>query len=178
MQGNIYEEQRKRGIKRKLEAIIKLGGGCSKCGYDGNLSALEFHHITLDEKSFTLDLRNFANYSIEKLNKEVDKCKVLCTNCHREEHNPTLSKDLYDEFLKYEKSTLDKVFGDICPVCNSNFKKSKGKIYCSKKCRESDKKYPTKEEVEVLYISLKSWEKVANHFNLTRKIIQGIRKIK
>lgn len=69
-------------------------------------------------------------------------------------------------------------YGNVCPVCNTRFPKSKSKVYCSDKCRESVKfaNYPSVEEVEELYTKLGSWEKVAQSFNLTRKIIQGIRK--
>lgn len=53
--------------------------------------------------------------------------------------------------------------------------------YCSKECKKLAKQqkfneYPTLEEVESKYKELKSWEKVAKHFNITRKIVQGIRK--
>ena len=77
MQGNIYEEQRKRGIKRKLEAILKLGGGCSKCGYDGNLSALEFHHIRPEEKSFVLEKRNNIRNGVPLL---LQQYPITCRN--------------------------------------------------------------------------------------------------
>lgn len=50
-----------------------------------------------------------------------------------------------------------------------------GKIYCSEECRWKDKNYPTIEEVNEQYKLLGTWEKVAQHFGLTRKIIKGIR---
>lgn len=58
----------------------------------------------------------------------------------------------------------------------SKNRKSKGKIYCSKECRDADKHYPSLEEVNEQYEILKNWEKVAQHFGLTRRVIQGIRK--
>ena len=42
-------------------------------------------------------------------------------------------------------------------------------------CKYKSKNYPSIEEVNEQYEILHSWEKVANHFNLTRRIIQGIR---
>lgn len=66
--------------------------------------------------------------------------------------------------------------GSVCPVCGKRFPKSKGKIYCSKECRDADKHYPSLEEVNEQYEILKNWEKVAQHFGLTRRVIQGIRK--
>lgn len=57
---NSYPQQKIRGLKRKYEAIVK-------CGYNKNLVALEFHHINPKDKSFTLDVRNFSNTKIVKL---------------------------------------------------------------------------------------------------------------
>ena len=37
----------------RLELIEKLGGKCSKCGYDGNITALHFHHLR--DKKFSID---------------------------------------------------------------------------------------------------------------------------
>lgn len=68
--------------------------------------------------------------------------------------------------------------GSICPVCKNRFPKATGKKYCCKECRdkaEGRDKYPTKEEILEKYNELKSWEKVANSFGLTRKIIRRIK---
>lgn len=177
---NSYENQKLRGLKRKYEYVLKRGGKCEQCGYDKNLAALEFHHINSEEKDFQIDLRAFSNHSLENLELELNKCKLLCATCHREYHNPDLSMDKIAELI--EKAKNKKSFsntnsqGSVCPVCGKRFPKSKGKIYCSKECREADKQYPSLEEVNEQYKILKNWEKVAQHFGLTRKIIQGIRK--
>jgi hypothetical protein len=36
-------------------------------------------------------------------------------------------------------------------------------------------KYPSKEDLKIKYNELNSWQKVADYYGLTRKIIQGIR---
>lgn len=74
------------------------------------------------------------------------------------------------------KLELIKSRGGKCELCGKRFPKSKGKIYCSKECRDADKHYPSLEEVNEQYEILKNWEKVAQHFGLTRRVIQGIRK--
>ena len=77
-----------------------------------------------------------------------------------------------------KKSFNSKDTGSNCPVCGQRFSKMTGKIYCSEKCRNSVRyaNYPTIEEVEQRYDELGTWDKVAESFGLTRKVIQGIRK--
>ena len=58
--------------------------GCSKCG-DKRFYVLDFHHINPNEKENTLAHMIKSN-SLENLKKEVDKCILLCANCHREFH--------------------------------------------------------------------------------------------
>lgn len=66
------------------KALVKLKGGkCERCGYDKCLRALEFHHIDPNEKDFQVSA--FKNYS--RLKKEVEKCMLLCANCHAEIHD-------------------------------------------------------------------------------------------
>jgi 5-methylcytosine-specific restriction endonuclease McrA len=85
-----YKRQRQRGIDRKLELIKLKGGCCEKCGYSKNLSALTFHHINPDDKSFNVEMRNIANHEWGAVLEEVEKCQLLCHNCHHETHHPDL----------------------------------------------------------------------------------------
>lgn len=178
---NSYKNQKLRGIKRKYEIIIERGGKCEMCGYNKNIAALEFHHRNPEEKEFEIDMRHFSNTSLEKLKEEISKCTLLCANCHRELHNPKLYMDNVIEIVsqvKDKKSFSTQINKSICPVCGKEFNKAGGKIYCSKECRNSVRysNYPTIEEVEERYKELNTWDKVAESFGLTRKIIQGIRK--
>ena len=69
-------------VKHKL--ILYKGG---KCGYNKCEGALHFHHLNPKEKEFTVSQINLNEYfTLEKLYKEVDKCMLLCANCHAEEH--------------------------------------------------------------------------------------------
>ena len=63
----------------------KYGGKCIRCGYDKCISALEFHHINPSEKDFGIGQYG-SSKSFEKMKQEVDKCILLCCNCHRELH--------------------------------------------------------------------------------------------
>lgn len=77
---------KKRKIKHKL--IEYKGGKCEKCGYDKYEGALQFHHLDPTNKNFTISHINLndSNFSFEELIKEVDKCILLCANCHCEIH--------------------------------------------------------------------------------------------
>jgi hypothetical protein len=83
-----YTLQQARGWKRKKLAIEKLGGCCSICGYKKNLAALSFHHKKPNSKHFQLDIRSLSNRKIEAINTEIDKCILVCNNCHAELHYP------------------------------------------------------------------------------------------
>lgn len=86
-----YPVQRDRGRNRKLLAIKEKGDKCNACGYRKNLAALSFHHLDPKKKELRLDVRHWSNNSPETLKKELEKCIVLCLNCHAELHNPELA---------------------------------------------------------------------------------------
>ena len=67
----------------KQKAIRYLGGKCNRCGFNGHPAALEFHHLF--DKKFTIG--SAANKSWEIIVKELDKCELICSNCHRIEHS-------------------------------------------------------------------------------------------
>lgn len=72
-----------RGRDLKIQAVKLKGGKCENCGYNHYIGALEFHHLDPSEKeiSFSKSRRSFEN-----LKAELEKCVLLCSNCHREEH--------------------------------------------------------------------------------------------
>lgn len=75
--------ERQRELKQK--AINYKGGACQKCGYNRCNAALEFHHINPNEKDFSIS--NLKSYAFnDKIKMELDKCIMLCANCHREVH--------------------------------------------------------------------------------------------
>lgn len=68
----------------KLQAIRYKGAKCQRCGYDRCVGALEFHHRDPSGKDFSLG--HTKNTNFEKVRAELDKCDLLCANCHREIH--------------------------------------------------------------------------------------------
>lgn len=74
---------------KRLKLIEYKGGKCEICNYDKCYKALEFHHIDPSKKDFDISANSFA---FERMKKEVDKCVLLCANCHRELHHNMLMK--------------------------------------------------------------------------------------
>ena len=84
-----YKQQSDKATKLKLKCVMDKGGKCCRCGYDKNLSALHFHH--LHSKLFVIDSRHLANTKSSLIEAELEKCILLCANCHAEEHYPQMA---------------------------------------------------------------------------------------
>lgn len=69
--------------RTKIKLVEYKGGKCEKCEYDKCIDALEFHHLDPIEKDFTISGKS---WSFDRLKKEVDKCILVCSNCHKEIH--------------------------------------------------------------------------------------------
>lgn len=70
--------------RTKLKLIDYKGGCCQCCGYNKSVRALAFHHIKPLEKDFQISA---SSKSFETLKVEVDKCVLVCHNCHSEIHD-------------------------------------------------------------------------------------------
>jgi vacuolar-type H+-ATPase subunit D/Vma8 len=69
-------------VKRNRDLVIQnLKRGCVDCGYS-NILALDFDHVSSD-KEFTIADKLSSAMSEKRLQKEIDKCEVVCSNCHR-----------------------------------------------------------------------------------------------
>lgn len=89
---------RSEAVQRKRENIKKLlieykGNKCEICGYNRCISALEFHHKDPKEKDFSIGQKGYTR-SLDKNKKEVDKCLLVCANCHREIHEELRNKKI------------------------------------------------------------------------------------
>jgi hypothetical protein len=85
------ERQVKRKVKarqsRKLKAVQYLGGKCVDCGLQTDfMSVYDFHHKDANTKndSITAMLSHYRPW--ETIQAELDKCLLLCANCHRIRH--------------------------------------------------------------------------------------------
>ena len=132
----------KRRNKTKEILIEYKGGKCEICGYDKNYSALEFHHLDPNEKDFTISKKNS---SWENIKKELDKCILVCANCHREIHNPESTQETLQTYVNKHKDNLD-------------IKKQKSKKRVNT---------PSINEIECKYKELKNYAEVAKFFNIS-----------
>jgi hypothetical protein len=82
--------QKERRIRTKIEKVDYKGGVCVLCGYDKYVGSLEFHHVNPDEKDHE---KTSIDMSLERCKSELDKCILVCANCHREIHNGFYSKE-------------------------------------------------------------------------------------
>ncbi len=75
-------KQNKKNLKKIL--VEYKGGKCQMCGYNKALTSLHFHHVEPQKKEFSIS--QYKKQNIENLKKEVDKCILVCANCHGELH--------------------------------------------------------------------------------------------
>lgn len=104
--------------KRKQELVYIMGGKCSLCGYDKCIAALEFHHVDKSQKERQLSSGNC--YSWEEDVKEVKKCALVCSNCHKEIEFFKLNVETTFDEEKYKEIT--------------DQKERENTINCCKKC--------------------------------------------
>lgn len=98
--GKEYQYSRKRGDTKskcsscktnqrrfeiKERAVKYKGGCCSRCGYDKCIKALTFHHKDPSKKDFQISGNHSRKWKVIK--KELDKCILVCSNCHIEIHD-------------------------------------------------------------------------------------------
>lgn len=83
--GCAAKKSRKPKQRFKEECVAYKGGRCTRCGYGKCPAALEFHHRNPSEKEFSL--RDISTVILtEGVKAELDKCDLVCSNCHKEIH--------------------------------------------------------------------------------------------
>ncbi len=83
-----FREHNKNNRKKSREYIqeAKKGKCCSRCGWSEHPCALDFHHT--DPSTKHKDIAVMAQtYSIKQIQEEIDKCILVCANCHRILHH-------------------------------------------------------------------------------------------
>jgi len=82
---NKYHTKRVKEVKLKM--IKYKGSKCIECKLnikDSHYSVFDFHHINPIEKDINFNRIKFQKW--DKIKLEIDKCELLCSNCHRMKH--------------------------------------------------------------------------------------------
>lgn len=86
----------------KERAVAYKGGSCQRCGYSRNRCALQFHHLDPSQKDFQIGGHHGRSWDILKL--ELDKCILVCANCHSEIHAEQLQQEKTLSLIKIIKA--------------------------------------------------------------------------
>lgn len=162
--------------KRKLELIKIMGNKCALCGYNKAITALEFHHINPEEKSYWLSSGNCK--TIEEDLNEAKKCILVCANCHREIHEGLINEKLkssYDEEIANEilseyqqKKTRTKKY---CLCCGKEIDiKATYCVNCFNKLRANPNK-PTRQELKT-EIRILSFVKIGEKYGVSDNCVR------
>ena len=75
---------KKQRNQNKQNILLELNLSCFVCGYNKSIYGIDFHHLDPNEKEN--EICSMWHMSKEKILKEIKKCVILCTCCHRELH--------------------------------------------------------------------------------------------
>lgn len=119
----------------KQMIVDSMGGKCQCCGYNSCLEALDLHHIDPSKKEIAFGKIIANPKGWNTIVKELRKCILVCSNCHREIHAnirllPMIYKTFDETYIKYKEKFLT-----ACPCCG----KLKIERYatCSRQCSVS-----------------------------------------
>ena len=93
-----------RRYRSKAAAVKYLGEKCKNCGWQGNQAAFQFHHTDPTKKKFIIG--GVANKKWEFIKKELEKCVLLCANCHAVEHSTKNEYRFLQEVKEYRGRKL------------------------------------------------------------------------
>jgi NAD-dependent dihydropyrimidine dehydrogenase PreA subunit len=117
---NAYSIERFR--QRKRDAVAYLGGQCADCGLVFPVAVFEFHHR--DPRAKELTFTKLRGRAWKTITTELDKCDLLCANCHRKRHweGEKARPPKYDtERARARKEAAVRYLGGSCFDCGENF---------------------------------------------------------
>lgn len=84
---NMTKEQKQQPYILVKQELVKAARakGCCKCG-EMELCVLDFHHVDPKTKEYRVASIIRGRESLKRLRAELEKCIVVCANCHRKIH--------------------------------------------------------------------------------------------
>lgn len=97
-------------VKRRRKATKNLiiecmGGQCQVCAYSRCVKALELHHVEPGEKEYSISQMLTRSRGWNTLYTELEKCILLCSNCHRELHSGVIQ--LPTVYVRFSRTKAD-----------------------------------------------------------------------
>ena len=149
-----YVKNSRKKLKERI--LYVMGEKCCICGYDKCPSALDLHHLNPDEKEFTI-CQN-ANRGWATVRKEIKKCILICSNCHRELHSGLINTDNLKSTFNEERAVeIDNLIEDLkthkvyyCKFCGVEVYQGND---CCKKCSDLQRRMverPSRKELKNL----------------------------
>ena len=141
--------------RRKEDIVYVMGEHCQICGYNKAITALELHHLNPADKEFSIGA--ILNKDWELINSEIQKCILVCANCHREIHERLITKDLKSSYDISKANEISERINRLkhhqdryCPNCGEII--SQKAKYCPKCANEMQRKIerPSREELKQL----------------------------
>jgi hypothetical protein len=88
---NTYNtKQSKKRTSMKMDALKYKGGCCVDCGLESTIDnrvVFDFHHKDPSKKEVSLSSSSMISLTWEQICQELDKCELLCSNCHKLRHD-------------------------------------------------------------------------------------------
>lgn len=177
---NNYTKVKNFRNRLKERATYVLGEKCQICGYNKCISALDFHHVNPEEKEITFS--GNTNRSWEATRKELQKCILLCANCHREVHSGLIDmSSLSPSFSEERAKEIDELVhlaktGKIwyCKECGAEVTYGNDRCAkCAAVARRVTKngERPSREELKALIRST-PFTQIARHYGVTDNAIR------
>jgi hypothetical protein len=141
--------------RRKEDIVYVMGGCCQICGYNRAITALDLHHLNPEDKEFGIGA--ILNKDWELMNSEIQKCILVCANCHREIHEGLITKDLKSSYDINKANEISERINRLkhhqdryCSKCGEII--SQKAEYCPKCANEIRQKVerPSREELKQL----------------------------
>jgi hypothetical protein len=154
-------------LSSKIKAVIYKGNKCNICGYENNsknFASFEFHH---PDKNKEYAIGAILNRKWNFIQKELDKCILLCSNCHRQMHSG-YDKELFEFSIKKineEKIQKEKVY-NFCSCGNKISSHSKICLICRRKVAR-----PSKEEL-LMMIKTIPITKIGEKYNVSDNAVR------
>lgn len=168
--------------RRKANLIKVCGNKCCLCGYDKIQGALEFHHIDLTTKEYSIAASGIC-HDLETDFAEIKKCVLVCANCHREIHSGLYSKEeliqkqFFDETLieelRQDKKNKEQGIQLFCSKCGAKITKDSASGLCRDCYTKSTRKveHPSREELKQL-IQKYNFTELGKMFNVTDNAVR------